>query len=265
MKVLTIKSNIFEYNKSSTLNKIPNNFLWDFKNNIGELDFYIDGDIHKAIIDKNNGRKKILWTMESPFYNHNVFEFIIKNLDLVLQTFELIFTYNEDLLPLSNKFKWVPAMGFWVKEPKIHEKTKLVSMITSDKKDTPQQQLRYKFALENKQNLDLFGKGHNPIVDKESGLNDYMFSVCIENAIFDTYFTEKILDCFATGTIPIYSGTKKISKYFNVDGIIFLDGMKIEDLNESLYYKKLNSVKENFNLCLNYDLPENYFMKNYLN
>ena len=35
-----------------------------------------------------------------------------------------------------------------------------------------------------------------------------MFSVCIENDVYDTYFTEKILDCFATGTIPIYKGTK---------------------------------------------------------
>ena len=32
--------------------------------------------------------------------------------------------------------------------------------------------------------------------NKEVGLCDYMFSVVIENGIYETYFTEKILDCF---------------------------------------------------------------------
>lgn len=265
MRIFNLKSHLFKYNKSSTLNKLPQNFFWDFHKNSGEIDFYIDGDIEKAIFDQKNGRKKILWTLESPFYNQNVFSYIIKNLNLVLDTFELIFTYNDDLLSLNEKFKWIPATGFWIKEPEIKKKTKLISMITSKKKYTPQQSMRCNFALENNQKLDLFGEGYNPILNKEEGLSDYMFSVCIENAIFDTYFTEKILDCFATGTIPIYSGTKKISDYFDVNGIIFLDSVKIEDLNEDTYYEKMNSIKKNFDLCLNYDLPENFFIKKYLN
>ena len=35
------------------------------------------------------------------------------------------------------------------------------------------------------------------------------------------YFNEKIIDCFFSGTIPIYWGTKNISKYFDENGIIF--------------------------------------------
>ena len=49
-----------------------------------------------------------------------------------------------------------------------------------------------------------------------------MFSIAIENASYETYFTEKLLDCFATGTIPVYYGAPDIGDYFNKDGIIDL-------------------------------------------
>ena len=77
----------------------------------------------------------------------------------------------------------------------------------------------------------LFGRGFNEVEYKEEALADYMFSVAIENA--DDWFTEKILDCFLTGTVPVYYGTPSITKWFNPDGIIYLeDGFDIEELND---------------------------------
>lgn len=38
-----------------------------------------------------------------------------------------------------------------------------------------------------------------------------------------TYFTEKILDCFTTGTIPIYQGAPDIGDYCNAEGIVVID------------------------------------------
>ena len=35
--------------------------------------------------------------------------------------------------------------------------------------------------------------------------------------------TEKLTDCFACGTIPVYYGTAGVAQYFNPEGIIFLD------------------------------------------
>ena len=55
----------------------------------------------------------------------------------------------------------------------------------------------------------------------------------------DLYFTEKLLDCFATGTIPVYLGAPDIDKHFNKDGIINLaDEFYI---SEELYYSKMNA------------------------
>ena len=88
---------------------------------------------------------------------------------------------------------------------------------------------------------------------KESALLPYYFSVVIENDKYDDYFTEKITDCFATGTIPIYWGTKNIGKYFDTDGIIqILSDEPIKEidsitkmLTSHMYYDRIKAVKNN--------------------
>lgn len=264
MKKFNMLSSQFSHDNYSTVNRMSKNIIWDFFSDKNDVSFYIDGDVLKGISEKNNGKKKYLWTLESPKFNNGVFDFITNNLSDVLSTYDMIFTYNENLLSLNDKFKWTPAMGTWIKEPKICEKNKLVSMITSNKMMTPQQSFRVNFANENKNNIDVFGRGFKEIQNKEEGLNDYMFSVCIENDTFDTYFTEKILDCFATGTIPIYKGTKNINNFFNPNGILFLDDISLNEINEELYYSKIEYITENFEKCLEFALPEDYFFKKYL-
>jgi hypothetical protein len=137
-------------------------------------------------------------------------------------------------------------------------------MICSDKTRTELQQFRVNFANSNKDKIDVYGHLCRGIQKKEEGLNDYMFSVCIENDIHDTYFTEKILDAFATGTIPIYKGTKNVVNHFNAGGILFLDDINIDDLTEDLYYSKLEYVKENFEKVQELNVLENWMYKNYL-
>jgi hypothetical protein len=258
-------SNNFAHDLYSTVNQKSPYFEWDFREKKNSISFYIDGDIVIGIKDKKDGKIKFLWTLESPFFNNNVFDFIKKNLSEVLETYEMIFTYDDSLLKLSDKFKWIPAMGSWIKTPKIHKKTKKVSMILSNKTYTPQQKMRLEFAKNNSNNIDLFGRAFKELKEKDEGLRDYMFSVCIENAIFDTYFTEKVLDCFSTGTIPIYSGTNNLNKYFDEMGIIYLNKIEISSLNYDYYISKLSSVEKNFELVQNYLLPENFLYKNYLN
>jgi hypothetical protein len=92
-----------------------------------------------------------------------------------------------------------------------------------------------------------------------------MFSVAIENASYESYFTEKIQDCFATGTIPIYYGSPDIGKFFNPKGIIILtDDFDLSQLTEELYYDKLDAVKENLEIVENFLINEDYIYKTYL-
>jgi hypothetical protein len=261
MKRFNMLSPQFSHDISSTVNQKPKDFIWDFFTKKNDISFYIDDDVIRGIQDINDGKRKFLWTLESIHFNNGCFDFIKNNLEDVLNTFELIFTYNEELLNLSNKMIWIPAMGSWVKDPKIHDKTKLVSMITSRKVLTPQQIFRVNYAESVKDKIDVYGRGFNEISSKEDGLNDYMFSICIENTTFDSYFTEKILDCFATGTIPIYKGTKKILNHFDGGGILFLDDIELTDLTPELYYSKKNNIENNFKLVNEYLLPEDKIFK----
>jgi hypothetical protein len=92
-----------------------------------------------------------------------------------------------------------------------------------------------------------------------------MFSVAIENASYETYFTEKIQDCFATGTIPIYYGSPDIGKFFNTDGIILLnEDFDISMLTLELYYDKLEAVKDNLERVLSFPVNEDYIYQTYL-
>lgn len=55
--------------------------------------------------------------------------------------------------------------------------------------------------------------------DKTPVFSSY-FHVAIENCRMPDYFTEKIMDCFVTDTIPIYWGCTNIEEYFNPKGMI---------------------------------------------
>jgi hypothetical protein len=137
-------------------------------------------------------------------------------------------------------------------------------MIVSSKTFTHNQSLRVNFANENKHRLDLFGRGFNPIETKEEGLNDYMFSICMENNSYDGYFTEKILDCFATGTIPIYLGSRKITNHFDENGIIFFEDFDFSKISKELYLSKMESIKINYKKVLEFLCPEDFIYEKYL-
>ena len=82
-------------------------------------------------------------------------------------------------------------------------------------------------------------------------------------------FTEKILDCFLTGTIPVYVGSKDTSNYFDENGIIYFEGDEelpsiLEKLNSEYYMSKIESVKKNFELAKEYMFPEK-IIQNFLN
>jgi hypothetical protein len=138
-------------------------------------------------------------------------------------------------------------------------------MVTSGKTHTVQQKFRVNFANNYRGKIDLFG-GINPdrrIERKDVALNDYMFSVAIENDTSDTYFTEKILDCFATAAIPVYKGTGNVCRYFNPDGIIFLDGDILPDLSYDLYLSKRDAVLENLQKVKEFNTIEDWIYLNY--
>lgn len=56
--------------------------------------------------------------------------------------------------------------------------------------------------------------------DSKLPLFSSQFHIAIENCRSRYYFTEKLIDCFLTDTVPIYWGCKNIGDYFDTSGII---------------------------------------------
>lgn len=151
------------------------------------------------------------------------------------------------------------------------QKTKICSMMSSAKDATYGHKYRLKMAEKLKNKLDLLGGacgsprigqenktiyGH---MDKSSGIIPYMFSVVMENASYDGYFTEKISDCFASWTVPIYWGCKNIGDYFDKNGIIELtEDFDPRSLTKELYESKMNSMAENNKRMKDFIMADDY-------
>ena len=97
----------------------------------------------------------------------------------------------------------------------------------------------------------------NPILkDKISIYKTFQFSIVIENSRQYNYFTEKLVDCLLTKTIPIYYGAQNINKYFDTNGWIILKNEnikncidKINKLSSKHYSKYLDTIENNYKTC----------------
>lgn len=91
---------------------------------------------------------------------------------------------------------------------------------------------------------------------------DKQFHVAIENVADTNYFTEKLIDCFVTNTIPIYWGCPNINKYFDVRGIIRVGSIDetirvVNKLTESDYTSRIPYMRRNLQSAMDYVLYEN--------
>lgn len=94
---------------------------------------------------------------------------------------------------------------------------------------------------------------------KEELFLNFQQSIVIENSQQKNYFTEKLLDCLITKTIPIYWGCPNIDDFFETDGWIILTDananiaiQKINEIQEFSYEKYLATVEENQKKCFQY-------------
>jgi len=233
---------------------------------------------HKIYIDENvmnmgifePGNDKLGWLLESPQINEHTISKVLANLDLVKEHYKYIFTCVDSLLELGAPFAYTISNAvpwIWPENRKIYDKTKLVSMIASNKGWVRGHQNRLQWVERLKDKVDLFGTGRPfQLADKEDGLRDYMFSVSIENDDSDAYFTEKLTDNFVMGTVPIYWGSRKVvDKYFDPRGVIFLeDDPTLSTVTPETYNAMKPYIEENFKRAMEMPIAEDYIYETYL-
>lgn len=143
-------------------------------------------------------------------------------------------------------------------------KTKVLSVITSNKRFTAGHEKRYEFVMAIKKRLedkiDLFGRGICDFDDKWDVLSPYKYSIAIENSCSKDYITEKFTDCLLSYTYPYYYGCPNVEDYYPKDSFQYIDISDLEgtltiiekDLSDPEHYAKhLKAIVDARNRYLN--------------
>lgn len=93
----------------------------------------------------------------------------------------------------------------------------------------------------------LYGRGIKPIESKWEVLQNSKYAIAYENFQNDYNWTEKIVDCYLSYTMPIYFGCNSIDNFFPKNSYIQLDP---NDKHSDLFLKEIvqsNKWQENLN------------------
>ena len=243
----------FHYGHSSCSDLTPTLFRWsrDFEkcDTVVCIDSGIVGMFESEEIPEN----RFAWLCESPVIIENVYNMIRENYEVLLDYYTAIFTSDKQLAECHENIHLIQAGSNlpWIKEREVYTKSKNVSIVASHKNFTVGHKMRHELIEKHKDSFDVIGSINGERVgglfDKLEGYKDYRFTIVIENCNHDNYYTEKITDAFATGTIPVYWGTDNVFEVFNPDGIVRLtDDFDFSRLTEDLYQEKMEAVNDNF-------------------
>jgi hypothetical protein len=239
-------------------------FTWDRVYEQNRVTVYTDHQLQNG--NNNTHVKKIGLLMESPAITTRSYSLA----RTFINNYDVIFTFDKELLDVSNRFKFYQLGGCWISiaEQLVYPKNKNICFITSSKGATDGQCLRMKIVKECK-GFDLFGRGFRQVQHKVDALKSYRFCIVVENCKKDYYFSEKLIDCFKTGTIPIYWGCD-ISKFFNMKGVVTFNSIQelssiLLQLNDRYYNDSMEAVMDNFQIANKYTVVEDNLWENGLN
>jgi len=240
---------------------------WCFENKLVSTSCFITDlcldDIHKASAVK----RKIAWILEPRVIHPHVYDWIEQNNKL----FDYVLTFDTYLLDKGENYLYYPHGRCWINKYKGTKKENKTSIIASSKNSVEGHKLRHEVIRQFKGNMDVYGHGYNSIEDKEEALLKYKFSVTIENCRQPGYWTEKIVDAFATKSIPIFWGHNAVNDFFDPDGIIYFDNIEelkeifkdIEKNGDEIYESKKTAIEYNFKKVEEYRIPEDWCYLNY--
>ena len=228
------------------------------------------------------------------------FDNYLKNKEYIANNFDLVFSHDAEILNTFPNARYMPSCSYWYGrdvppmhygknekgEPVAHNavgllseethkyKSKNISILASPKQMCPMHIIRQNLAWKCKKEglADTYGKfDGGPFVPIEVPFQYYRYSIVVENDVTPYYFTEKIGNCFASQTIPVYLGATKIHKFFNPDGIITFkleDCDHIEDILKQCtpeeYERRLPAIIDNYHRILLYDNASDILYNNYI-
>lgn len=173
------------------------------------------------------------------------------------ESFDLILSWSDELKHLPNFQKFIFG-DCWIDFDTFKpQKGNQVSFITSNKSFTPGHKMRLDIwsgldGVEELNGMELLKHMSPPRVPNKNFIFEKAkYSIVVENVQCNNMITEKLIDCLATKTIPIYWGAPNVGDYFNTKGILSFNTLYelkdiLDNLQESFYDNNLDIIEENY-------------------
>jgi hypothetical protein len=259
----------FEFKKHALKNNYEINTI-DIYNDITNIDFFfffkLDFKMLNILLKLDYKDRMFYFAWEPPVVTkiHKN-----KNLKRLSRIFKAVFTWNDDLVDNKYFFKinYPQKIISNYEHFDLKDKTKLLTMISMDKKSKHRNQLYserkkiiYYFEKKSRLDFDFYGirwkekKYKNycgKSIRKYETYKQYKFAICFENMNnVKGYVTEKIFDCLKSNIIPIYYGSLNINQYIpsncyidykifsTIDELVF----KIKNMSDYEYIEYINNA-----------------------
>lgn len=247
------------------LEEFPQNFRWR-REEFLPVTFFTDMCLSR-VYEAPPDITKVAWLIEPPSISDTHYKTAVKLRD----EFDCILTFDASYPEKETDFMFYALGGSWISQDDfyIHKKRALVSIIGSEKVRAEGHKLRHAAIDRLGKKVDVYGRGYNETRSKLTALSPYRYSVVIESCRLNDYFSEKLIDCFSQGTIPIYWGCSSIGEYFDTRGmILFNDLDELEDIinhqvSERDYVKRLRYIERNLDFCRRYRCAEDWIYQVY--
>lgn len=106
-------------------------------------------------------------------------------------------------------------------------KTRVLSTVSSSKRQRHTLHSRrfklVQFLKKNLKEIDVFGRGIRPVMDKSEAIDSYKYHLVVENFIGLHHWTEKLSDAFLGTCLPFYGGCPNAADYFPPKSFIPID------------------------------------------
>ena len=265
-KILKIYSvDLFDrnYHLSWLKDKIEDNFIIQIEpNNPDYLIYNAFGENH--LDPKYNNSIKIAILTENKIPDLNKADYCIGHAHI--NYLDRYFKYS---VLLWTNYKDINKMRKQLLNNRI--RAKFCAAVISNYYSGDQFRLDFINELNKYKKIDMGGRYQNNIgqiiKNKTEFLSSYKFSIAMENSNGDGYISEKIIDSFISGTIPIYYGDYMLDEYINPKTYILIKSekdiknkinyIKAIDNDDNLYRKILEEkviIDENFSDKIDYEL-----------
>lgn len=222
------------------------------------INFYVDTHCFKA--NPNELNVAYILEPEEVIYRGFYDEFL-----KIADRFKYILTDKEEILRACPNAVFFEFGCGWISENPFPEKIFGISTIIGQKTSLHGHRMRHNLwnrRKEIKNPIYFYGshlggppveEGHDLII--RDGIDRLLlfktqFQIVIENTRTETWFTEKLVDCLISKTVPIYFGAERVADFFDSRGIIA--GRNLTDLikacnslHDKTYEHMLPYIEEN--------------------